>query len=364
MWVRKTKTGKYCFTERFRTPQSVCKTVSVTYDRNTPQSRKMAQRALDERIRQMTDNAGDYTLGEVVDAYLAEQRVTVKESTYRTGVAVMGKIAGMLGRDIKAEALTAGYIRQRLLACDPTHEARNNHITRIKSLIKWAYANDMVSSPAAADKLMRFKTDSHRVKIQDKFMDSTELRKVLDAMDDDCFRLVTEFLALSGLRIGEALALTVDDIDDEIHVTKTYNHGSQCTSSTKTSASTRNVHIQPELKRNIKALSALMLERKLLTGHTDCDLFLVNTRGKHLLYMTYRMYLEDVTERVIGRRLSPHSLRHTHASLLFEKSLPLDVISRRLGHEDSSITREIYTHVTENLRQKDADLIDSAHILC
>lgn len=47
-----------------------------------------------------------------------------------------------------------------------------------------------------------------------------------------------------------------------------------------------------------------------------------------------------------------HDLGHTHASLLLEQGVSIDTISRRLGHENSVITRKIYLHVTKNLKRK------------
>ena len=51
--------------------------------------------------------------------------------------------------------------------------------------------------------------------------------------------------------------------------------------------------------------------------------------------------------------MTSHVLRHTHASLLLAEGISIDTISRRLGHENSKITREIYLHVTEKLKEKD-----------
>ena len=42
---------------------------------------------------------------------------------------------------------------------------------------------------------------------------------------------------------------------------------------------------------------------------------------------------------------------------MFEQGVPLDVISRRLGHKSSQITREIYVHITEELQRRDNEAI-------
>ena len=70
-------------------------------------------------------------------------------------------------------------------------------------------------------------------------------------------------------------------------------------------------------------------------------------------YYTYNKYLKENALKAIGRSITAHTLRHTHASLLLAKGIDVDTISRRLGHEDSRITKEIYLHVTKDLKELD-----------
>ena len=81
-------------------------------------------------------------------------------------------------------------------------------------------------------------------------------------------------------------------------------------------------------------------------------------------YDSYLDYLKETSERVLGRNVTPHMLRHTHASLLAENDIDLEIIARRLGHKDSKVTEDIYLHVTEKRRKKDAEAIDAVSLLC
>ncbi len=56
-------------------------------------------------------------------------------------------------------------------------------------------------------------------------------------------------------------------------------------------------------------------------------------------------------------------MSRTHASLLMEQGVNIDIISRRLGHENSAITREIYLHVTKKLKEKDNQEIEKIKII-
>ncbi|TFU31177.1 integrase [Streptococcus acidominimus] len=53
--------------------------------------------------------------------------------------------------------------------------------------------------------------------------------------------------------------------------------------------------------------------------------------------------------------IKPHGFRHTHISLLFEAGASLKEVQERVGHEDIKTTMNIYTHVTENIKEKTAE---------
>ena len=50
--------------------------------------------------------------------------------------------------------------------------------------------------------------------------------------------------------------------------------------------------------------------------------------------------------------LTPHSLRHTHTSLLAEAGVSLEQIMDRLGHTDDQITKNVYLHVTQEMKKE------------
>ena len=120
--------------------------------------------------------------------------------------------------------------------------------------------------------------------------------------------------------------------------------------------------IQPELLQCIKDINNLMLEEQMLYRFRT-NLFISDRNGEHINYYTYNKYLKENTLAIVGRALTTHSLRHTHASLLFEQGFTLDEVARRLRHGDSKVTREVYIHVTKKLREKDAEKIKSVSIL-
>jgi AcrR family transcriptional regulator len=58
--------------------------------------------------------------------------------------------------------------------------------------------------------------------------------------------------------------------------------------------------------------------------------------------------------------LTPHGLRHTVASYLFQRRVPALLISRLLGHASVAITQDLYTHISDDDRGEVARAIEGA----
>lgn len=361
MWIEKRKTG-YKFIERYIDPLTGSfKRVSVVFDKNNAQIRKKAQKALDERIEAaLSQTTTDITLSELVALYELDQKRTVKIQTCERNIGACRSIMKLLGTDILVDKITAGYVRKKFVESGRENGTLNEWITRYKALIRWGYRNDYVKDIAYLQKLNKFEDISHREKIQDKFLEAEELKKLLDNMEVQKWKDLTEFLALSGLRFGEAAALLRSDIDVKnriIHVTKNYNQAHDKVDSTKTGTSTRDVYMQDQLYE---------LCKKILTDVKVINMtktFFQGTRRDHIQFDTYAKYLRKNSERILERRITPHTLRHTHASLLAENGINIESISRRLGHANSKITREIYLHVTRKLKEKENEKLQQIKII-
>ena len=132
----------------------------------------------------------------------------------------------------------------------------------------------------------------------------------------------------------------------------------------KTSTSNREVYMQDELYTLCRRIRTSMNQERLLTG-IRTNLFFSDVSGNHLNYFSYNKCLRDTSKKVLDKNINitSHVMRHTHVALLAEQGVPLDVISRRLGHSDSKITREIYFHVTQKMKERDNQRIKNIQIL-
>lgn len=299
------------------------------------------------------------TLYQVMQAYKHNLDKEVKPSTYRRNIYMAEVLQEMLGKDSKVEMLTAGYIKSRFLLSEKSLPTLNERLVRLKAILRWAYNNDLLSSTACIDKLKPFKEITpYRERIKDKFISRKELEKIIQEMTVPQWILLTIFLATSGLRIGEAAALTFDDIDyikKELTINKSYDLCGHTTTTTKTLCSNRIIYMQPELFDVCVRLYKIYISQE---SNAD-GLVFPHPHGGHLGYAAYCKHLRIASEKAINRHITPHVLRHTHASILMEQGVPIETIARRLGHENSRVTKQIYLHVTEELKKKDNALLES-----
>jgi len=167
-------------------------------------------------------------------------------------------------------------------------------------------------------------------------------------------------LARTGLRIGEALALTWDDIDlknGTLSVTKTLiyplNTDPRVTTP-KTRSSIRTIKLDPETIRAMKEYRINQKETILRYNfqRSDKNLVFHSPEGRWLRINVVREYMYEVCKRAGLPRLSPHALRHSHAVHLLEAGATIRYVAERLGHA-SIKTTEKYLHVTKKI-EKDA----------
>lgn len=338
------------------------KRVSCTLPKNTDKARREAEKILVGKIR--TPSSSDATFGEVSESFYKAHKDVWRAGTCTRYSFSLNALKTALGADTRVSKLTARYVMEGIREAKPRAATRNELLRSFKTVMRWAYKNDYLDDIKWLDKLERFPEPTIREKNKEKYLERDELAKLLPELKIDLERYLISFLALSGLRIGEALALQKDDIDGRtIHVTKTLNLQTRTIQEgAKTYSSNRDVWIQDELFELCKDIRKYMMKTSMLCGFRS-EFFFCDFEGRPLQYDRVNKYFRENCERVIGRRLSLHSLRHTHASLMFEGGASLESVSLRLGHSDSLITKQIYLHVTDRLKDQYNETFNQIRIL-
>ena len=168
----------------------------------------------------------------------------------------------------------------------------------------------------------------------------------------------------TGMRLGECMGLSWDSVDldaREISVRCTVvDEGGvgEVQPVPKSDAGWRTIPFGQKLYRILKAEKARQAARRLEYGphyHAN-DLVCCWPDGSMLISDNMR-YFGMYCKEAFGLG-SFHSLRHTHATMLLEAGVELEIVSKRLGHSSIAITAKIYSHVLDRRKAKTVKLLD------
>ncbi|MEW6857903.1 tyrosine-type recombinase/integrase [Streptococcus iniae] len=148
-------------------------------------------------------------------------------------------------------------------------------------------------------------------------------------------------LAVSGMRFAEAMGLTWNDIDFDRQVFKVENtwdySDSQDFDETKNEQSVR------EIPFNENVANHLIFYKE--------NYWQDNEQGRVLFGASNRA-TNTALKRMVKREVHPHTLRHTYASYLIFKEVPVASISKLLGHKSILVTLKVYAHQFEKMKEK------------
>jgi len=167
-----------------------------------------------------------------------------------------------------------------------------------------------------------------------------EMQEFLDRMkiESPTYYLFTKFLAATGLRVGEALALRWDDVDFEkktLSVSKAYDRVTKSVTLPKTVKSVRTIPLfrdATEVLEKIKRSSEPIFS------------FIGRTANVH--------NFAAAAKRCGMNKLTLHSLRHVFATRCLESGVDPKVIQKWLGHTKLDLSMNLYAHANGNFEQE------------
>jgi integrase/recombinase XerD len=151
--------------------------------------------------------------------------------------------------------------------------------------------------------------------------------------DDRAFGTIVRVLVATGMRVGELCSLKLEDVSPDCSILRIQGKGARDRVAYVTDAGLRH-----DLQKHLEI-------RRRATG-TARALFL-NRSGAGMRAQSVRARLRRAAQEAgLSRRVTPHMLRHTAATLLLETGVDIRFVQRLLGHS-SIATTEIYTHVSD-----------------
>lgn len=370
MWIEE-RNGKYKYIERYEDPfTGEQRKVSVTYTSNSRQAQKQAQlelqQIISERLAKQND-AGFFVVGE---EYIKDHSRYLKATTIQSLHASFKTLQKLFPKHSTFNGLKIAHVQRAFNEFYDTHSY--NHTKMIVGLFKriyrYALRMEYIDNISIIEKIeikRKPKTASDIQKEQSKFLDRDELKSVLAQLKDIDYNvaLVCEFQALTGLRFGELVALRTEDYNRQegyIDVNGTIQRvdgakGEIHRSTPKNAYSVRTVTLDARAKAIIEHFITASQAKQLWNPKIRKNSYIFTSSNGWPIDSSYvNKKLKFVA---LNKKITTHTFRHTHISMLAEQNVPIKAIMQRVGHNEPRTTMAIYTHVTSKMDDKVKDAI-------
>lgn len=313
------------------------------------------------------------TYNDIYNLWIVQYEKTVEESTFVKTVGIFrNHILPALG-EYKIEKLNIEVCQQHV----------DDWSTKLKKyrMVK-SYAAKVVDFSIKRGfylknnpfSLVEMPKKKKKIKIDDEeepenFYTKEQLIDFLNYMEkEDNYKAFVLFrlLAFSGMRKGEALALTWKDIDfteNTIRINKAISRGKNNQIYVKTTKTgiARTIIMDQKTMSVLKEWKKTQRKEYLAIGFNTSQqkqLVFSNESNGFLQPTKTRKWLEYILNKYNLPKITTHGFRHSHCSILFEAGLSLKEVQERLGHSDSKTTLDIYTHVSQKTKNESINKLE------
>ena len=328
--------------------------------------RKKPTKAMSDQDRGLVFDAGALTVGQHLEGWLKDSvRDTVRESTYETyKYATYPHIVARVGAR-QAQGLEA-RARAKLLQGQAGRRPQQRHGSQDARGAAQCLGSGRLGRFGRAQRRQGREAAPGRKEIRP--LSPEQARLLLEAARDDRLEALYVLAVTTGMREGELLGLKWADVDLEagalrVRRTLTRQGGKVTLGEPKTKKSRRTVRLTPRAVEAVKRHRARQATEKLKVGSLYEDQGLVfageggglvnpsNLRQRSFLPLLKKAGLSGITF---------HDLRHTCASLLFQKNVHPKFVQELLGHASIVITLDTYSHMLPSMGGEATDAMGEA----
>ncbi len=332
-------------------------------------SEKGARQKLAELQRQAAlagglPDPGRRTVNDLLDLWLETTAPTLKPRTLAEYEAICNRYLRPALGHVRLGRLTPERIQKLYAdlqarglkrAPQATHVALHS---ALKLAVRWRW---LPNNPAELTAKPRYQAQRRQV------WDREQLRAFLAATEGHRLGPLWALAVATGCRLSELLALKWQDVDlkaGTVHVHAALHRvkGRWVEATPKTKAGTRTIALPPEGIAALRRQKQQQNEWRLRAGPRwqDCGRVFTNLLGQPLEPARVQDAMRAECARLGLPRLTPHSLRHMHASLLLAQGLPITTVSARLGHASPNVTLGIYAHALGDADRQAAQALERA----
>ena len=317
--------------------------------------RKRLRELLADRDKGIAYDSENLTMGDYLDRWLDAVKGSVRPRTWqRSEEAVRLHLKPTIGHHrldkLNAMQVQAAY-RQKLEEGLSPRTVEIVHATLYKALkqaVRWLLVPRNVAEAA---------TPPRQARPEIVALSGEQARALLESAKGDRLEAFWVLAVTTRMRNGELLGLQWRNVDLEagtLRVRRSVFNG--VVSPPKTSAGNRTIRLSG------LAVAALKEQRLVAARGRISEWAFSTKRGTSMsVHNVHNRHWKPLLKRArLPTTTRMHDLRHTCATLLLSRGVPVKVVSEMLGHASVSITLDTYSHVLPDMQQSAARAMDEA----
>ena len=233
----------------------------------------------------------------------------------------------------------------------------------LNSALNYAYQMEIIkSNPCSKVRIKTSDEEKYKFPIT---ITPEQFNQIINSISYQCLYYKIPFYIgwYTGMRGGEVLALTWDDVDFEtktIRVNKTHTQafGEVHITTPKTPNAVRNILVGDKLLDILKIWRERQIKNAKKLGISPPEeictrLSLEPIKASNLGQQCIKL------RKQLGIDFHFHCLRHTHATILIKNGVSIKEVQSRLGHKSIQTTLDIYTHIKAHETVKSVDVFEN-----
>lgn len=300
------------------------------------------------------------TVSQYLESWLITVKPTIRYRTWRRYSELLSHVMVQLGTTSLAK-LTPQQVSQ-LYATKLEHGLSPMTVKHLHTVLHHALKDAM--RRGLVQRNVTELIDPPRVRRHEQqALTSDEAQRLIQAANEDRLGALVTLAIYTGMRLGELLGLRWQYVDFEsqrLQVRGSLQRGPDgfVIEEPKTRASRRAVLLTEAVCDALRRHQARQAEERELAGPLwePNDFVFCTEVGRPLAGTTVlRSYFYPLLKRANIRQVRFHDLRHTAATLLLTQGISPKVVASVLGHATTSVTLDIYSHVTTDMQRGAVD---------
>lgn len=224
-------------------------------------------------------------------------------------------------------------------------------------------AREMILQYNPAERTTR---PGRRKKMEPTYLQPDQLQMLIDALADESikFRVMMYLFIVTGCRRGEIMALKWGKVDFEnnqilIDASLSYLPGRGVYEGPTKTGNSRYITIPGEVTQLLRKYRAWQTEQRLMMGDQwrETGYLFTGRTGEPQNPTNVNKLMKEFANRHGLPYIHPHTFRHTAASIMISRGVDILTVSKMLGHRNTSMTLDVYSHEVAEAKRRAADCI-------